>query len=87
MNRSIKIISEICGFAKRLTFHVARHTFATTVTLCNGVSIESISKMLGHTKITTMMIYAKVVKIKISEDMAALREKLERGKKGLSMAV
>ena len=87
VNRSLKIISEICGFSKRLTFHVARHTFATTVTLCNGVPIESISKMLGHTKITTTMIYAKVVKTKIGEDMAALRDKLERSKKELSMAV
>lgn len=81
VNRSLKIISEICGFSKRMTFHLARHTFATTVTLCNGVPIESISKMLGHTKITTTMIYAKVVKTKISEDMVALREKLAKEKK------
>jgi integrase/recombinase XerD len=55
---------------------LARHTFATTVTLSNGVPIETVSKMLGHTKIATTQIYAKVLEKKISEDMAALRKKL-----------
>ena len=55
---------------------MARHTFATTVTLSNGVPIESVSKMLGHTKIATTQIYARVLEKKIGEDMAMLREKL-----------
>jgi integrase/recombinase XerD len=52
---------------------MARHTFATTVTLTNGVPIESVSKMLGHTKLTTTQIYAKVVESKVSDDMNHLR--------------
>jgi integrase len=50
MNRSLKIIAEVCGIQKYLTFHLARHTFATTIALMNGVPIETISKLLGHTK-------------------------------------
>jgi len=59
-----------------MTFHLARHTFATTVTLTNGVPIESVSKMLGHSKISTTQIYAKVVEKKLGEDMSKLKEKL-----------
>lgn len=70
-------VADRCGITKPLTFHIARHTFATTVTLSNGVPIESVSKMLGHTKLTTTQIYAKVIESKLSEDMARLREKLE----------
>jgi integrase/recombinase XerD len=55
---------------------IARHTFATTVTLSNNVPIETVSKMLGHTKIGTTQIYAKVIEQKVSDDMAALRIKL-----------
>lgn len=69
MNGYLKEIAEICGINKNLTFHLARHTFATTVTLSNGVPIESVSKMLGHTSIRTTQIYAKVVEHKLSEDM------------------
>jgi site-specific recombinase XerD len=76
MNRSLKIIGEICGIRKNLTFHIARHTFATTVTLMNGVPIETISKMLGHTKLTTTMVYAKVTGLKIGMDMEVLQSKL-----------
>jgi integrase/recombinase XerD len=56
---------------------MARHTFATTVTLTNGVPIDTISKMLGHTKLTTTQIYAKVLERKVCDDMQLLREKLE----------
>jgi len=76
MNRNLKIIAGLSKVGKLLTFHMARHTFATTVTLMNGVPIESISKMLGHTKITTTMIYAKVNQSKVEMDMQALQEKM-----------
>jgi len=76
MNSYLKEIADLCGIKKNLTFHLARHTFATTVTLSNGVPIETVSKMLGHTKIVTTQIYAKVIEKKISEDMAQLRERL-----------
>ena len=64
------------GINKNLTFHMARHTFATTVTLTNGVPIESVSQMLGHKNIRTTQIYAKVVEKKVSEDMLILKNKL-----------
>jgi site-specific recombinase XerD len=77
VNRSLKIIAEVCSIKKHLTFHLARHTFATTVTLVNSVLIESISKMLGHTKLSTTMIYAKVTQSKIGLDMRLLQNKLD----------
>jgi site-specific recombinase XerD len=80
VNRNLKIIAEICGIQKYLTFHLARHTFATTVTLMNGVPIETISKMLGHTKISTTMQYAKVTQTKIGMDMNLLQDRLEKNK-------
>ncbi len=76
MNGYLKEIAEICEINKDLTFHIARHTFATTVTLSNGVPIESVSKMLGHTSIRTTQIYAKVVESKLSEDMGRLQERM-----------
>lgn len=75
-NQYLKDIAREAGIEKDLTFHIARHTFATTVTLTNGVPIESVSKMLGHTSIRTTQIYAKVMEQKIAKDMADLRMKL-----------
>jgi len=79
MNSYLKEIADVCGINKELTFHIARHTFATTVTLANGVSIESVSKMLGHTNIRTTQHYAKILDAKVSEDMILLKKKLSSG--------
>jgi integrase len=75
MNAYLKEIADVCAINKILTFHIARHTFATTVTLSNGVPIESVSKMLGHTNIKTTQHYAKILDLKVGQDMALLREK------------
>ena len=75
-NAYLKEIAILCEIDKNLTYHLARHTFATTVTLSNGVPIESVSKMLGHTSLRTTQVYAKVVEQKLSEDMGRLEEKL-----------
>ena len=80
LNSYLKEIADVCGIKKNLTFHMARHTFATTVTLSNGVPIETVSKMLGHTKISTTQIYAKVIERKVSDDMNALRTILNNNK-------
>jgi site-specific recombinase XerD len=77
MNAYLKEIADLCEIRKPLTTHIARHTFATTVTLSNGVPIETVSKLLGHSSIKTTQIYAKVIEKKISEDMQVLREKLD----------
>jgi len=76
MNSYPKEIADQCGITKNITFHLARHTFATTVTLFNGVPIESVSKMLGHRDLKTTQLYAKVVDRKISDDMNQLKELL-----------
>ena len=75
-NSYLKELADICNINKHLTSHIARHTFATTVTLANGVPIETVSSMLGHTSIRTTQIYAKVVEEKVSSDMKILRQKL-----------
>ncbi|MFC3336158.1 site-specific integrase [Flavobacterium palustre] len=75
MNAYLKEIADVCGIKKDLTFHIARHTFATTVTLSNGVPIETVSKMLGHTNLKTTQHYAKILDKKISEDMQFLKDK------------
>jgi len=76
INAYLKEVATLCGIEKRLTFHAARHTFATTVTLSNGIPIETVSAMLGHKNFRTTQIYAKVVQEKISKDMQKLRNKL-----------
>lgn len=77
MNSYLKEIGDLCGIQKNLTFHLARHTFATTTTLSKGVPIETVSKMLGHTNIQTTQIYARITNEKISKDMRALSGKLD----------
>ncbi len=76
LNCYLKEIAEICEINKNLTFHLARHTFATTMTLGKGVPIESVSKMLGHTNIQTTQIYARITNDKISKDMENLAQNL-----------
>jgi site-specific recombinase XerD len=83
MNAYLKEIADLCGINKNLTYHIARHTFATTVTLSNGVPIETVSKMLGHRNLKTQH-YAKILDIKISADMKQLRRKLEVNEANLS---
>ena len=78
-NSYLKEISDFCGINKNLTFHVARHTFATTVTLTNGVPIETVSKLLGHTKLATTQIYARVIDQKVKQDMERLELKIDKG--------
>lgn len=80
MNAYLKEIADLCGFNKELTFHIARHTFATTVTLSNGVPIESVSKMLGHKNLKTTQHYAKILDLKVSNDMQVLKAKFENKK-------
>ena len=75
MNAYLKEISTLCEIDKNFSTHLARHTFATTVTLTNGVSLESVSKMLGHKSIKTTQHYAKIVDRKVSDDMLLLKAK------------
>lgn len=75
MNAYLKEIADLCGIDKHLTWYVARHTFATTVTLGNGVRIENVSAMMGHTNIKQTQHYAKVLDINIMEDMSKLKQK------------
>lgn len=82
MNAYLKEIADVCGISKKLTFHTARHTFATTVTLTNGISLESVSKMLGHKNLKTTQHYAKILDSKVSEEMKGLKERF-----GSSLAI
>jgi len=75
MNSYLKEIGDVCGIKKDLTFHVARHTFATSVTLQNGVPLESVGKMMGHKSLKSTQHYARVLDKKVSDDMKALRNK------------
>lgn len=77
INSYLKEIADVCGIEKNLTFHLARHTFATTVTLAKGVPMETVSKMLGHTSIRTTQIYARITDGKIGNDMQELSVKLK----------
>lgn len=77
MNSYLKEIADVCEINKDLTYHIARHTFATTVTLSNGVPIETVSKMLGHKDLKITQHYAKIVDRKVSDDMKALKEKFK----------
>ncbi len=75
MNTYLKEIADACDITKKMTMHTARHTFATTVTLTNGVPIETVSKLLGHKNLKTTQHYAKILDLKVSQDMSMLRTK------------
>ncbi len=75
MNAYLKEIADLCGITKKLTFHLARHTFATTIALSNGIPMETVSRMLGHKTMRQTQHYAKVVDLKISNDMEKLKAK------------
>ena len=77
MNSYLKEIGDICGIDKRLSCHLSRHTFGTTITLGNGLSIEAVSKMLGHTSINTTKIYARMLDSRVSTEMSNLSDKLK----------
>lgn len=76
LNRDLKTIAKLCGIERRLVFHSARHTYATEITLSHGVPLETVSKMLGHSKISTTQIYAKVTDDKINKDTRMLNRKI-----------
>jgi site-specific recombinase XerD len=85
VNDYLKEIAAICGIDKRVTYHLARHTFSTTVTLSNGVPLETVSKMLGHKNIRTTQIYARMTKDRISNDMNALARILDGGQQAVAV--
>ncbi len=72
MNSYLKELADICEVRKNLTFHMSRHTFSTTVCLDNGISVETLSRMLGHINIKTTQIYAKITDKKVGEEMKML---------------
>ena len=76
LNRELKNIARVCGISRRLTWHCVRHTYATEITLSQGVPIETVSRMLGHSQIKTTQIYAKITNDKIDEDMKALEKRI-----------
>lgn len=80
VNEYLKEIASICSINKSLTFHVARHSCATSVLIVNGVPIETVSKILGHTNIRTTQIYARITDVKVSNDMELLVRKLDMAK-------
>jgi site-specific recombinase XerD len=74
VNAYLKELADLCNIQKQLSYHVARHTFATTITLSNGVPIESVSSMLGHATIRQTQHYAKVVAVKLKNDMERVNQ-------------
>ena len=74
-NAYLKEIVDICGIAKTITFHIARHSFATSIALCNNIPMETVSKMLGHSRITMTQHYSKVIDLKMAKDSGFLIDK------------
>ena len=86
-NNILKNIGKQCGFKIKLTFHVGRHTFSTSLTLAKGMPIETVSRILGHTNIKTTQIYAKITNEKVSKDMELLSQKLAGLEKQLTATI
>ena len=76
MNGYLKEVADLCGITKNISSHLARHSFSTTVTLANGISLEVVSKMLGHSNINTTKIYARMVDSRVSEEMQGLKGRM-----------
>jgi site-specific recombinase XerD len=76
-NTYLHELAELCGINKNLTSHVGRRTFATTIALANGIGLETISKVLGHSSTKVTQLYAVVTDLKLSEDMQLLKERLQ----------
>lgn len=85
MNSYLIEIAELCGIEKKITMHIGRHTFATTVTLANGIPIETVQRMLGHQDLSTTQIYARVIDEKISKDMSGLFQDISSDTKRASL--
>lgn len=83
----IKIIAKRCGIDKNVTWYQSRHSYATTVCLSNDVSIETLSKMLGHCSIRTTQIYAKITAEKVSHDMEKLSKQIEQMESFICQAI
>ena len=77
LNDYLKEMADLCGISKKVTFHLGRHTFATTVTLANGISMEVVSKLLGHRNLRTTQIYAKMVDKRVQSEMTTLDDYLK----------
>ena len=84
---SIKVIAKKCGIEKNVTWHMSRHTYATTGCLSNDVAIETLSKMLGHRSIRTTQIYAKITAEKVSRDMEKLSKQIEQMESFICQAI
>ena len=78
VNAYLKEVADLCGVDKQVTFHMARHTMATTIALSNGMPIESLARMLGHSNIRTTQFYARITDLKLSDDVDRLNAKLNR---------
>lgn len=77
VNSYLKEIADLCGITKPVSFHISRHSFASTITLSNNIPIETVSKLMGHKRISMTQHYGKVVDQKVDRDIAALSEKLD----------
>jgi site-specific recombinase XerD len=78
MNRRLKVVAKLCGIKKVVQTHTGRHTYATTILLGNGVTMETTSKLLGHSNIRTTQIYGKITETKIAQDLVGLGDKLKK---------
>ncbi len=78
LNKGLKHLAAVCGIGRKLTFHMARHTYATEITLSHGVPIETVSRMLGHSRVDTTQIYAQVTDNKINIDTQMLNERIAK---------